>query len=479
MASSKKLPPADLAGHVENKLKEWHVSGRHLVLALSGGADSVALLDILAQLRASLHFTLSALHVNHRISPHAGRWAEFCARLCAGLEVPFSAVEVDIAHQPGASLEASARAARYRALAAQTADFVVLAQHLDDQAETLLLQLLRGAGAKGLSAMAEVDMRPGRSIQGHGPEPAFCEGNVGSALLEPTYIRPLLDVPRRTILGYAAWRGLEWVDDESNADIAFDRNYLRHRVLPLLEKRFPGYRETFARTSRNLAESAQLMDDLARLDGAAALAGGRLKVDALRGLSEPRAKNLLRWWLAERGVPMPSSGRLENILQQLRSSRDDAQIAVSQADAVVRRYRGEAYIEKKRAEPQPDTALTWSLQDRLDLPDFGGALIFERVMGRGVGLAKLTAAPVTVRQRRGGERLRPDCRRPSRSLKNLLQEAGIPSWQRQRLPLLFSGDELVFVPGIGTACEYQAGEEENGIVVEFKAVDGDAESNGG
>ncbi|MDD5330075.1 MAG: tRNA lysidine(34) synthetase TilS [Sulfuricella sp.] len=450
MASSKKLLPGDLAGHVENKLKQWHVSGRHVVLALSGGADSVALLDILAPLRASLHFTLSALHVNHRISPHAGRWAEFCARLCAGLDVPFTVVEVDIAHQPGESLEASARAARYRALAAHPADFVVLAQHLDDQAETLLLQLLRGAGAKGLSAMGELGTR--------------------HSALGTIFLRPLLDVPRRTILDHAALRGLKWVDDESNADTAFDRNYLRHRVLPLLAERFPGYRETFARTSRNLAESALLMDDLARLDGAAALAGDRLKVDALRGLSEARAKNLLRYWLAETGVVMPSSGRLENILQQLRSSRDDAQIAVSQAGIVIRRYRGEAHIEKKRAEPQSDWALSWSRQDRLDLPEFGGQLSFEPAIGQGLSLFRLTAAPVTVKPRRGGERLRPDCRRPSRSLKNLLQEAGMPPWQRQRLPLLFSGEKLVFVPGIGMACEYLAGEGEEGVVVEFRTA---------
>lgn len=450
MASSKKLLPSDLPAFVEAKLKSWVQPGRHLMLALSGGADSVALLDILAQLRASLHFSLSAVHVNHQISPNAADWAEFCARLCAGYNIPFQVVRVDLKRQPGESLEELARDARYRVFAEQPADFIVLAQHLDDQAETLLLQLLRGAGAKGLSAMAEL------RIQDSG--------------LRTGFLRPLLDVPRRLILDYAALHRLQWVEDESNTDIAYDRNYLRHRVMPLLERRFPGYRETFARASRNLAESVQLMDDLARMDRAIAVVNGNLRVDALRSLSGARARNLLRYWLAESGIPMPSAGRLENLLQQLCSARDDAQVRISLGDTVIRRYRGEVHLEKRTPAPQPELALTWAFQDELELPDSGGRLLFERTTGQGLSLARLTAAPVTIRLRQGGERLRPDCLRPTRSLKNLLQEAGMPPWQRQRLPLLFSGEKLVFVPGIGAACEYRADEGEIGVVVKFEAA---------
>ena len=441
MASSKKLLPSDLPALVEAKLKNWVQPGRHLALALSGGADSVVLLDILAQLRAGLHFHLSSLYINHQISPNAALWGGFCAGLCARLDVPFEAVAVDIGSRAGESLEALARAARYRVFSEQPADFVVLAQHLDDQAETLLLQLLRGAGAKGLSAMPELGGR---------------------------ILRPLLDVPRRTIVDYAVLHGLKWVEDESNADIAFDRNYLRHEVLPLLERRFPAYRETFSRASRNLAECALLLDDLARLDHAAAVVEGRLRVDALRKLSGPRARNLMRHYLAGAGVPMPSAGRLENMLQQLRGSRDDAQVRICLGGVLVRRYRGDVYIEKKTLTPQSNLAVTWVSQKEIDLPGSGGRLLFEHVTGRGLSLARLTAEPVTIRLRQGGEHLRPDCRRPNRSLKNLLQEGGVPSWQRQSLPLLFSGETLVFVPGIGAACEYQAKEGEPGLVVKFE-----------
>lgn len=461
MASSKKLLPSDLPAFVEAKLKSWVQPGRHLTLALSGGADSVALLDILAQLRASLHFSLSAVHVNHQISPNAADWAEFCARLCAGFDIPFKVVRVDLKRQPGESLEELARDARYRVFAEQPADFVVLAQHLDDQAETLLLQLLRGAGAKGLSAMAELsDRYAGAGL------PAISADSRASPLL----LRPLLDVPRRLILDYAALRGLHWIEDESNTDIAYDRNYLRHRVMPVLERRFPGYRVTFARASRNLAESVQLSDDLARMDRAIAVANGNLQVDALRSLSGARARNLLRYWLAESGIPMPSAGRLENLLQQLCSARDDAQVRISLGGVVIRRYRGEVHLEKRMPAPQPELALTWAFQDELELPDSGGRLLFERTTGQGLSLARLTAAPVTIRLRQGGERLRPDCLRPTRSLKNLLQEAGVPPWQRQRLPLLFSGEKLAFVPGIGVDCEYQADDGEIGVVVKLETA---------
>lgn len=448
MANSKKLLPGDLPEYVAHRLKSGQVSGRHLVLGLSGGIDSVVLLDILAQLHSSLHFSLSALHVNHRISPNASRWAAFCADQCARREIPFACNEIDVKREPGKSLEALAREARYRAFDGQQSDFAVLAQHLDDQAETLMLQLLRGAGAKGLSAMG-----------------ARQERNGGTCIL-----RPLLDVPRRLLLEYAAVRGLEWIDDESNDDVAYDRNYLRHRVMPLLGDRFPGYRVTLARAARNLAESTQLMDDLARMDAMPALEGDRLKLDALRSLSDARARNLLRYWLAGQGVSMPSSGRLENILQQLRSVRDDAQVAIQQGDRIIRRYRGAACLERLAAGRQAEALVPWSLHERLILPGLGVSLVCEQAMGQGLSLEKLASGAVTVQVRRGGERLQPDCRRPRRSLKNLLREADIPPWQRQRLPLVFCGEELVCVPGVGVACSYQADESEKGVVVKMDPV---------
>lgn len=454
MASLKKLRPSDLPAFVETKLKNWVHPGQRISLALSGGADSIVLLDILVQLRANLKFSLSAIHVNHQISPHAADWAGFCAQLCAGHNIPFKAVTVNLKRQSGESLEAVARDARYQVFAELETDFIVLAQHLDDQAETLLLQLLRGAGAKGLSAMGEV--REGLGVRGEG----------GMETLH--YLRPLLDVPRRTILDYAVLRGLGWVEDESNSDTAYDRNYLRHQVMPVLGRRFPGYRDTFSRVSRNLAESVELADDLARIDHEIAVVNGNLQVTILRSLSGPRARNLLRYWLAEFGMPIPSAGRLENLLQQLCSARDDAQIRISLGDAVIRRYHGEVHIEPRTHDQLDQPAILWSLLGSIDLPGSGGRLVLDRATGQGLSLARVMTAQVTIRWRKGGERLRPDCIRPTRSLKNLLQEAGMPPWQRQRLPLLFCGEKLAFVPGIGVDCEYQAKSDDVGIVVKFE-----------
>ena len=444
--------------------------GRHLLLALSGGADSMALLDILAQLRPSLHFQLSALHVNHQISPHAGAWAAFCAGQCAARQVPFQAVTVELGHRHGDSLEERARAARYQVLSRQQADFVALAQHLDDQAETLLLQLLRGAGVKGLSGMGEwcEGTKTGRSVQGYRPEPTIHRQPVGSASLEPTYLRPLLNVPRRLILDYAQANDLRWVEDESNADIAYDRNYLRHQILPELEQRFPAYRDTLARVGLHQAESAQLLDELAQLDGADALAEGRLEVAVLGSLSLPRGRNLLRCWLGRQGVRMPSALRLEEILHQLCGARDDAQIRIVVGEAVIRRFRGEVRVEFRADHTGHELERTWNLDGAVELPECGGRLRAERMAGQGLSLARLGGEGVTVRLRQGGERFRPDCRRPNRSLKKLLQEADMPPWQRQHLPLLFCGDRLVFVPGFGVDCEYQAQAGEPGVVVFFE-----------
>lgn len=436
MESSKKSD--DLIEIVAANLARQVVPGQRLTLALSGGVDSIVLLDILAQLRIPLKLQLSALYVNHQISPNASAWGLFCADRCARLGVPFASEAVTLARRGGESLEALAREARYAVLARQSTDFVVLAQHLDDQAETLLLQLLRGAGAKGLSAMPEVSGE--------------------------RWLRPLLTTPRTTIEGYARERGLDWIEDESNASSAFDRNYLRHEIFPVLSKRFPAYRETLARAGRHLAEAAGLLNDLAVLDAGDALRKDHLEVAVLRQLADARARNLLRGWLEAQGVSMPSARWLDELLRQLRDARPDAQVRMRLGGFEIRRYRGTAHVI---AAPDHDfTELSLARDDPLaDVLDHASPLRFERCVGQGISLARLTASPVAIRHRKGGERLRPDCRRPTRTLKNLLQESAMPLWRRESLPLLFSGERLVFVPGIGIDCEYQARESEPGLVV--------------
>lgn len=441
MASSRRHD--DLAEHVAARLTGRIGAGSRVTLALSGGVDSVVLFDILRRLQAPLDFRFSALHVNHQISPNAPAWGRFCAGLCERHGVPYAEEAVTLDRTGGESLEALAREARYRVLARCGADFVALAQHLDDQAETVLLQLLRGAGVKGLSGMP--------AVRGLG---------------DLHILRPLLDVTRARIMAYADKHRLAWVEDESNRDIIYDRNFLRHDVLPVLERRFPACRQNLARASRHFAEAAGLLDELASSDAHDAIRENRLNISALRLASPARGKNLLRYFLDLQGVTMPSALRLDDILRQLTDARPDARIHIQLGEFELRRYRDEAYVLPRRRPDVQELSLPWHFERYVELPC--GHLSFEPCRGEGISLARLRQGPLTLRSRRGGERLRPVCGRPSRSLKNLLQETAVPPWRRESLPLLFCGEELVFVPEVGIDCAYRAGPDEEGLLAKFE-----------
>jgi len=448
MANSRKLrSPSDLVAHVERILRRTITPGQTLLLGLSGGMDSVVLLDVLARCREPLSFKLRAVHVNHQISPNASAWAEFCRELCAALAVPLETATVDLQGCRGLGLEAAARAARYQVFERQQADFVVLAQHLDDQAETVLLQLLRGAGAKGMAAMPELATR--------------------HSALSTHLLRPLLEITRAEIERHARQHGLRWVDDESNRDVAYDRNFMRHQLLPLIERRFPAYRATLSRASRNLAEAAQLLEELAQMDASVAVAQGALDIAALRTLSPARAKNLLRHYLDGFEIAVPAA-RLEEMLRQLTDAPADAKVRVTLGRHELLRFQDKAWVRQRGVVVDKDSCWHWHGEQELRLDGALGTLSFERGGGGNVSLEKLLAQPVTVRLRQGGERLRPDCNRPRRSLKSLLQETNVPPWHRGQLPLLFCGERLVFVPGIGVDCDFQAGPGEPALAVRWE-----------
>lgn len=451
----------DLVARIAGRLRESIKPGDRLVVGLSGGVDSVVLLDVLARIAKRLRFGLAALHVNHQISPNAGRWAAFCRAACRARGIPLRVVRVTV--KGGDSLEAAARAARYDVLLSLQADHVVLAHNQDDQAETLLLQLLRGAGVKGLAAMPLVRRDEGRGMRAEGK--ALNKSHHSSLfsiparrvrIPHPLIVRPLLDIPRAEIEAYARRRKLAWIEDESNAEIYFLRNFLRHEILPQIARRYPAYRSTLARSAGHFAEASKLLDELAGQDGAEYFCNGALQVAGLRKLSRARARNLLRCFLAGHGIIMPNADRLEEALRQSLTAKDDAGLCVDLGDYELRRFSQALHVVKKMPEPGANFSRVWRGERELALPELGGVLTMAKHRGPGISFAKLQAKPVTLRVRRGGERLQPDCRRPRRSLKNLLQEAGVPPWLRDRLPLLFCGSKLVWVPGIGTACEFQA-----------------------
>jgi tRNA(Ile)-lysidine synthase len=446
-------------------------------VALSGGIDSVSLLDGLQQVAAERRLRLSALHINHGLSPAAPQWEAFCRRLCAERGIEFACVRVRVERESGLGLEAAARKARYAAFAESGADYLALAHHLDDQIETFLIQLLRGAGARGMSAMPTVSKdevgrmkdEKGRT-RAEGVESALPSSFIlhpsSLSSTHPRILRPLLAVTRGQIEEYARARALKWVEDESNLDTALDRNFLRRDILPLIAARFPGYRETLARSARNLADAAALADALAEIDLQSVRDREALRVEALSALPRTRALNVLRHVFDLEGLPMPPRARLEEALRQCMQAAPDAQVRVGFGPASIRRHRGRITLVRQ-AEDVGDWTGAWRGEETLALPQGLGWLRFIRTSADGISQARLASAPVTVRFRRGGERFSPGPGRPRRALKSLLQEAQVPAWERGRVPLLFCGDCLAWVAGVGVAAQWQAREGEPAVRVEW------------
>ncbi len=388
------------------------------------------MLHVLSRLADRIGFSLGALHVHHGLSANADEWSEFCVEYCKSLGVPLELGKVAVRKQPGEGLEAAARRARYEVFSSIEADFLVLAHHRDDQAETLLLNMLRGAGWTGASAMPPV-----RDVQGR---------------RDLRILRPLLWMSRQEIESAAKELGLRWVEDESNQDIRHARNFLRHEILPVLKERFPGGDAALARAAGHFAEGERLLDQLARMDWRAASRNGRIVIGELARLEAPRARNLLRHLLKMNGVAMPDADRLNEALRQVCHAAADRQVSIDLGTCALCRYRGELWLVPHIPSPHP---VEWRGEHLM--PWSGGSLRFERVTGQGIALDRLQGRSVTLRPRQGGERFRPDARRPRRELKKLLQELDIPPWQRRVLPLLWCDDELVWVAGVAIAADWQ------------------------
>jgi len=416
-------------------------------VAFSGGMDSHVLLHAMAGLRDRLPVSVGAVHVNHGLQPEAARWDARCAAVCGALGLAYTGLSVDARAGPGDSPEAAARAARYAALAAwlPAGHCLLTAQHRDDQAETLLLALLRGGGVHGLAAM-----------------PACDRFGAGGRL------RPLLDVGRDALRAYAERQRLEWVEDPSNFDTGFDRNYLRHRVLPALRARWPAVSRSLARSAAHQAAAAALLDGIAQQDlqAAAGAAANQLCLPVLAALPVIRQRNAVRGWLRQLSGTTPSTAVLERILQDVAGSRPDAQPCVHWGGCELRRYRDALYLLRRRPVPDPARRLAWSLGRPLELPD-GSVLSAQRCSGQGIGCSAIGSGGVGVGWRRGGERCAPVGRGRHHALKKLFQEQGIPPWQRTRIPLIYVDDRLAAVAGLWVCEPFQAGPGEPGVLIRW------------
>lgn len=315
MAASRNSLSADLPERVGAFLSARLSPGERLWVGLSGGCDSVVLLHLLNGL--GVGDRLSAIHVHHGLSPNADAWAEFCAGYCDKIGVSLVTRHVTVDLASGLGIEAAARRARYSAFAECAGDCLLLAQHRGDQAETLLLNLLRGTGVTGAAAM-----------------PA--ERRFGQLRL----LRPLLDVSRAEIESYAIDHGLAWIEDESNADISLTRNFLRHEALAAITQRFPAAESALAQAAANFSEAAGLLDDLAALDWQRADEGGAARLSVLRALSLPRLKNLLRYRLRCLEWQVPVATRLDEFARQLQTAGSDRHPELLLPDGKMRAARG-------------------------------------------------------------------------------------------------------------------------------------------
>ena len=439
---------ADVIAATRQVLDAHGIRGRSVCVGLSGGLDSVVLLRAITAVANACELRVSAVHVNHGLQPHAAQWAAFCVDLCRSQGVPVSVEEVTVSRSSGLGIEAAARAQRYAVYATLKADYLVLAHHLDDQAETLLLQLLRGAGPKGLSAMP-------------------VERALGAG--RPVLLRPFLNLTRSELAEFAIAQGLTWIEDDSNAELAFDRNFLRHTVFPLIEQRFPAYRSTLSRASRNLADVAQLAEILGRQDLLAVRIDDGVNLEKVRSWPHSRVLNVLRSLFRDLGYTAPRRAVLTEALRQAFEAREDAGVKVDFGEFSLRRYRGNLHVVKNLEVPA-GWRVRWQGEETVMLPPGLGELRFRRAIGTGMSAAMMQRQEISVALRSGGECMALAVNRPHRSLRKLYQDAAVAPWLRERTPLLLCGSRLVFVPGLGVAAEYQAGPDEVSWDVEWVPV---------
>lgn len=409
---------------LRKQLCDLPVTGRWVV-AYSGGGDSQALLHALKNGGAGDR-PLIAVHINHGMQTMAEEWSKSCSEHCQEWGVPFELIHIDVSPHKNESLEACAREKRYAALRSvmRDGDGLLTAHHADDQAETLLIQLLRGAGPAGLAAMPRI------VPYGNG-----------------WHVRPLLSLRRVALRDYLQRADLDWLEDPSNQSEAPTRNYLRHKVLPVLEGRWPSIVKTLGRVANQQAESQALLSYLGRQDLGLATSQnpGVLLVSMLRTLPNARLHNAVRVWITDKGLPLPSSRRLSS-LKQILEAKSDNQAKLCWQGAELRRYRDELFVDRPLPPHDPAQIIEWDLCHPLSLTSIGVVLNPTDLRSDVINIQSL-GTRLTIRFRQGGERCRTSPHGSHRKLKSLFQEAGVPPWLRDRIPLLYANENLIEVIG--------------------------------
>ena len=391
------------------------------LVAFSGGIDSTVLLHALANSGTTLK--ILAIHVDHGLHAESSQWEQHCAAFAADLGVDYAKQAVTVPKKSENGPEAAARRARYDAFLSlvQPDDCLLSAHHEDDQAETLLLNLMRGSGPAGLA--------------GIGLKQSFGRGYL---------LRPMLGVPGEAIVAYATQHGLTWIEDPSNADARFDRNYLRNEVVPKLSARWPAVSNRLRRSAELIGESSELLNDLADIDLRSLGEPQKLSISGLLQLAAPRQRNVLRRAVRLCGLPSPPATRAYQVINELLPARADAQPLVEWDGACVRRYRDHLYVMSRTTEGSANSGLLRADGLALALGPGRGSLTLKTDSGVGID-PMLVGEGLTVRYRDGGETIRVNVQGHTKKLKKLLQEEGVVPWMRGALPLLFAGSKLAAV----------------------------------
>lgn len=437
-ASMSSFSPSGLLASIQRHLPA-DASGK-LCVAFSGGLDSTVLLGALTiAVRDEPYYRLRAIHIDHQLHEHSPQWHQHCAQFALSAGIPLVLERVSVALDSDEGVEASARAVRYEAFRnlLEPGETLLTAHHADDQLETVLLALMRSAGVHGLAAMP-----------------------VCQRLGQGWHLRPLLGFTHAELEAWGRAEQLSWITDPSNDNRHFNRNYLRHEVIPALQRRWPGAAHSAVRSARHLAEAGGLLDAVAATDLAGAAAGPCLRVVALVSLDEPRRRNLMRYWLRTRGARPPSTRKLLALEHDMLEAQEDRLPCVDWDGFEVRRYRGLLYGGAQLPfsdvpEIPRDWTQDWEWSAALELPGGLGVLYAQTGEGAGLSLSKLPRR-LRVGFRQGGEALRPAGQAHHRKLKKLLQDADILPWRRSHLPLIHVGDELAAVGDLWIAEEFAA-----------------------
>lgn len=402
-----------------------------LIVGFSGGMDSMVLLHALAKLKNPLKGRIIAVHVHHNLSKNADNWAFFCQKQADKLGVEFVLKKVRF-NNSGEGIEAAARKARYQVLEKvareQSARAILTAHHMDDQIETFLIQWMRGAGPEGLSSM-----------------PGFKHNDT--TLL----VRPLLGFERSELFEYAQKKRLKWVEDESNQDTMYLRNAIRLEVVPVLQNIRPGFKTAASRSVNLIAEATEILKEVAQEDikKVQEKSTGYLVLDDLLRLSTERQSRLLRQWLESCGMGKYPRTRILELLRQVSHTSSQSVQLLKAKDKELRLYGKRLMVlDHKEEQSQGELEFVWDGQDKIALPQFGGELCFQE-SSEGFSEAYLRSRPLTVKKRTGGEKIKIHRFRPSKRLKALYQEAGIPEYERSNLPLVWRGKTLIYAAGIG------------------------------